>query len=146
MEKHYVDGSSLSEGEWINTGDLVKEIEGRIHFQGRASGLINAGGNKVLPELIEKTLVKMKISLRHEHMGKRTPFWGILSPMSYQQLTDEDKKKIIAFCERELEGYMVPRKISQVVALKLILRERLMIVSKRNIVITGANRGLGISM
>jgi len=50
----YVDGSPLIDGEgWVNTGDLVEKRGNRYCFLGRASGVINVGGDKVHPQEIE---------------------------------------------------------------------------------------------
>lgn len=44
-----------SEG-FVDTEDLVRVKDDRVVFLGRATGCINVGGNKVLPELIENTI------------------------------------------------------------------------------------------
>jgi acyl-CoA synthetase (AMP-forming)/AMP-acid ligase II len=45
----------LEEG-FVDTGDLVEVRGDRVYFLGRASGLINVGGNKVYPETIEAVI------------------------------------------------------------------------------------------
>lgn len=47
---------SVEDG-WIDTGDSVVIENGRVLFLGRASGLINVGGDKVHPEEVERILL-----------------------------------------------------------------------------------------
>jgi acyl-CoA synthetase (AMP-forming)/AMP-acid ligase II len=46
-----------SEDGWIDTGDNVTFDDHRVQFLGRASGLINVGGDKVHPEEVEAILM-----------------------------------------------------------------------------------------
>jgi acyl-CoA synthetase (AMP-forming)/AMP-acid ligase II len=46
-------GGAVTTGEWMKTGDLVQERDGRVHFVGRTSEIINVGGAKVHPLPIE---------------------------------------------------------------------------------------------
>lgn len=41
---------------FIDSGDLVERRGERLHFLGRASGVINVGGHKVVPEVVEHTI------------------------------------------------------------------------------------------
>lgn len=45
--------------EWLRTGDLVEELNGRIYFQGRRDSMVNIGGTKVLPEKVEAALCEV---------------------------------------------------------------------------------------
>jgi acyl-CoA synthetase (AMP-forming)/AMP-acid ligase II len=49
-------GSGDSAGEWVQTGDLVEERDGRVHFVGRTSEIINVGGAKVHPLPVEEVI------------------------------------------------------------------------------------------
>jgi acyl-CoA synthetase (AMP-forming)/AMP-acid ligase II len=57
-EQEYVDqpGHLVDEDGFVDTGDLVGPAGDRILFLGRADGLINVGGQKVMPEEIERIL------------------------------------------------------------------------------------------
>lgn len=46
-------GGEVATGDWMKTGDLVQEKDGRVHFVGRTSEIINVGGAKVHPLPIE---------------------------------------------------------------------------------------------
>ena len=41
---------------FASTGDIVEVIADRVHFRGRASGVVNVGGSNVWPEVVETTL------------------------------------------------------------------------------------------
>jgi acyl-CoA synthetase (AMP-forming)/AMP-acid ligase II len=45
--------------QWRATGDLVEVIDGRVHFRGRASEVINVGGVKVHPAPIEQKIAEV---------------------------------------------------------------------------------------
>ena len=45
--------SGFDEEGWYNTGDMVEEKDGLFRFLGRASELINVGGQKVYPTEVE---------------------------------------------------------------------------------------------
>ncbi|PWC33942.1 class I adenylate-forming enzyme family protein [Azospirillum sp. TSO35-2] len=42
---------------WLSTGDLVERVGDRILFAGRLDGLVNVGGVKVSPEVVERRLL-----------------------------------------------------------------------------------------
>ncbi len=48
---------ALASGDgYVDTGDLVELVDGRYHFRGRQSGVINVGGLKVHPEEVESVI------------------------------------------------------------------------------------------
>jgi acyl-coenzyme A synthetase/AMP-(fatty) acid ligase len=53
----YLDGAPLSEEGWVDTGDMVEFEGGRVQFRGRASGVINVGGDKVAPAVVEAAVL-----------------------------------------------------------------------------------------
>lgn len=53
----YIEGKSLiTDDGWIITGDVVELRGNRLYFKGRQDGMINVGGQKVLPEEVETAL------------------------------------------------------------------------------------------
>lgn len=51
----YADGAPILDSQgWVRTGDLVEKRGNRYYFLGRASGVINVGGDKVHPKEIEE--------------------------------------------------------------------------------------------
>lgn len=59
--QHYLATDELIEksDRWIDTGDIVQLQEDRVFFIGRSGGSINIGGNKVMPEEIENTILQI---------------------------------------------------------------------------------------
>jgi len=41
---------------FASTGDIVEVVDDRVHFRGRASGVVNVGGANVFPEQVERLL------------------------------------------------------------------------------------------
>lgn len=102
------------EDGYVDTGDLVELRDHRYHFLGRASGLINVGGNKVYPEEVEQVLLSHEaIKLAHV-FAKESHLMGSLvacdlvvndiSPAS----VNEFKKQVRAYCLEYLSDWKVP--------------------------------------
>ena len=51
--------SNSGNSDWIDTGDCVSVEVDRIYFRGRGNGLMNVGGNKVLPEEVEQVVLEL---------------------------------------------------------------------------------------
>lgn len=50
-------GSSVAGPDgFVSTGDIVETVGDRVHFRGRASGIVNVGGTNVSPEAVETIL------------------------------------------------------------------------------------------
>ncbi|TQQ53784.1 AMP-binding enzyme [Vibrio cholerae] len=98
---------------YINTGDLVSIVEDRVIFMGRESGTINVGGNKALPEEIERIILKHDAVSECHVFGKKNSMMGMLVACNivlkepchdHSQL----KKDILSFCYSQLEPFKVP--------------------------------------
>lgn len=50
------DQALFADDGWLDTGDLVEQVGDRVLFRGRANGSINVGGNKVMPEEVERCI------------------------------------------------------------------------------------------
>jgi acyl-coenzyme A synthetase/AMP-(fatty) acid ligase len=100
---------------FINTGDIVEIINGRVLFIGRDSGTINVGGNKVIPEEIESVLNSHPEVIQSRVFGKKNPVMGMLvnaEIISKKELTKDEMKvfkgELISFCKITLEPFKVP--------------------------------------
>jgi acyl-coenzyme A synthetase/AMP-(fatty) acid ligase len=100
---------------FINTGDIVEIINGRVLFIGRDSGTINVGGNKVIPEEIESVLNSHPEVIQSRVFGKKNPVLGMLvnaEIISKKTLTKDEMKvfkgELIAFCKITLAPFKVP--------------------------------------
>ena len=98
---------------WIDTGDLV-DVEGdRFFIIGRESGIINVGGDKVLPELVRDALLACDIIHDAVVYGKRNPFTGALVAADVvleDAINKDEARKIInEFLAKRLSSYQHPR-------------------------------------
>jgi acyl-CoA synthetase (AMP-forming)/AMP-acid ligase II len=107
-------GNTGSRGEWIDTGDLVERHGGRVVFCGRADNqMINVGGQKAYPALIEARLLLHPNVAWAQVVAKRAPMMGYL-PMAHVVLHSasdplDAEQQLTAFCEGALPEYAVPR-------------------------------------
>jgi acyl-coenzyme A synthetase/AMP-(fatty) acid ligase len=81
----HVHGKYLGTGEsfadedgFVETGDLVERHGDRISFLGRASGVINVGGNKVHPERVERVLLEHPGVAEAKSYSRKSPITGAL--------------------------------------------------------------------
>ncbi|GAA4652468.1 hypothetical protein GCM10023116_47520 [Kistimonas scapharcae] len=106
---------------FIDTGDLVEKKEDRYIFKGRVSGTINVGGNKVLPEEIEKVLNSHPAVLISRVYPKKNSILGALvcAEVVLNAAVDNASFKNIdsqlkSCCKELLEPFKVPAIIKQV--------------------------------
>ncbi len=98
---------------WIDSGDLVKIVGGRIHFLGRASGSINVGGNKVMPEEVEAVIKEVPGVAFAIVKGRKNALMGNLVEAHVATrddlvLDDQFKRIITDHCRSRLDSYKVP--------------------------------------
>jgi acyl-coenzyme A synthetase/AMP-(fatty) acid ligase len=113
---------------FVDTGDLVELKNGRYHFLGRRSGLINVGGLKVFPEEIEAQL-NLHPDVRISRIrGLKNPITGslvvadiVLKNESESTRADvsQIKADILGLCRRSLPRHKVPAIINFVSALNV---------------------------
>lgn len=98
--------------EWFATGDAVVELDDRILFQGRLNGSINVGGNKVMPEEVEQTLLQYPGVQMASVSAQKNSFMGNLVQAEimahFNGTTDEFRKGLITHCRQHLEPYKIP--------------------------------------
>lgn len=107
--------------QWVASGDFVEIIDDRVFFRGRISGLINIGGDKVLPEKVEQVLTSFKNILSAKVYAKANPIMGqvviadIILEENQKYLNQND---IIKNIEKKLytllPKYMIPATIKVV--------------------------------
>lgn len=107
-------GTRAGEGDWIDTGDLVEERDGRIHFCGRAANeMINVGGQKAFPPDIEAHLMAHPDVVWAQVTARRAPMVGHLPVASVVLRRPMDpmeaEEMLIAHCTGRLADYAVPR-------------------------------------
>lgn len=109
---------------WVDTGDMVEVLDGRCHFRGRRSGVINVGGLKVHPEEIE-TVINRHAAVRQAKVRPRkSPIIGnivvadvVLADGAHD--TDKVKRNIIELCAASLPGHKVPALVNIVPSIEM---------------------------
>lgn len=81
---------------WFKTGDLVKKVNYKIILMGRIDNVINIGGNKINPEIIEKNLEKIPNVSNSICVAEKDEFYGNrLSVVIEKSRSCHTPKKII---------------------------------------------------
>lgn len=98
---------------WIDSGDLVNIVGDRIHFLGRASGSINVGGNKVMPEEVEAVIKEVQGVAFAIVKGRKNPLMGNLveahvSTNEGVVFDEQLKRSITEHCRNRLDAFKVP--------------------------------------
>ncbi|WP_412523502.1 AMP-binding protein [Vibrio cyclitrophicus] len=100
---------------FVDTGDMVQIVNNRVVFLGRASGSINVGGNKVMPEKVESVLESHDAIVMAKVFPKNNSVLGslIVSEVTLNKSIDVElakklKKEILLFCREKLEPFEVP--------------------------------------
>ncbi len=102
---------------WVYTGDLgMMDTEGFVYFKGRAKRMIITSGYNVYPNQIENILdscelvhMSCVIGVKDDYRMQRVKAFIMLKPDVPP--TEETKEKILAFCEKEIAKYAIPREI-----------------------------------
>lgn len=120
---NFVTGSvEVDSDGFINTGDLVALDGGRVKFLGRASGSINVGGNKVLPEEIERCIENSGLVSWVRVYGIPSPILGSIVAADVVPLDAKNesiKKQLIVYCREKLDRFKVPAVIKVVDSIRL---------------------------
>ncbi len=104
------DQAFLDDEGYVDTGDLVEVNNDRYLFQGRLSGVINVGGNKVVPEAVETTILALSFVSKVRVYAKKSPIMGSLVCADVELIRGKDfnRQEIINFCKENLKSYQVP--------------------------------------
>jgi len=115
LAKSIIDVSTYKDSDgYIDTGDLVELKGNRYYFLGRASGLINVGGNKVYPEEVEQVLLSHeRIKLARVYAKKSHLMGDLVVCDMVVDIIDTDlvaqlKKQIRAHCSQYLPDWKTP--------------------------------------
>jgi acyl-CoA synthetase (AMP-forming)/AMP-acid ligase II len=77
--ERYANGNRFADADgWVETGDMVKVEGDRFFIIGRKSGIINVGGDKVIPEQVRDALLDCELVHEAVVYGKQNPFTGAL--------------------------------------------------------------------
>jgi acyl-coenzyme A synthetase/AMP-(fatty) acid ligase len=95
---------------WIDTGDAVREREGRIEIVGRAeSALINVGGAKVDALEVTQVLQSHPAVAWARVYARRSPLVGELAAADLRLANEATEADLAAWCRERLPEAAVPR-------------------------------------
>jgi len=104
----------LGGGGWRPTGDLVQVRDGRVFFIGRKSEVINVGGIKVHPQIVESLVTPVEGVLFARAVGHPNPITGQIVRLDVVLQAGHEREsveaKIRAVCNA-LENHAKPRQI-----------------------------------
>jgi long-chain acyl-CoA synthetase len=112
----YLNAPDLFDADgWLNTQDAV-EVDGEyLRILGRATDLINVGGQKVYPAEVENVLLQLENVEDVAVFGKAQPMMGQVVAARFKLRTPEAmdlfKRRMMAFCREHLANYQVPRAV-----------------------------------
>ena len=104
--------SRLDASGYLDTQDMVRQLDARVFFLGRASGAINVGGNKVHPEEVENLIREIPEVLDVCVFGKSNSLMGqlVVAELVIAEGTDRKilRQKIQGHCRAKLEAWQCP--------------------------------------
>jgi len=107
--------SPFTEDGWFRTGDAVETDGEYIRILGRASELINVGGEKVYPAEVESVLQTMDGVADVAVTGEANPIMGQIVKARVRVVTGESlgefRTRMYRFCRGKLAKYKIPQKV-----------------------------------
>jgi long-chain acyl-CoA synthetase len=109
----YLNAPDLFDADgWLNTQDAV-EVDGEyLRILGRASDLINVGGQKVYPAEVENFLLQLENVVEVAVFGKPHPMMGQIVAARFTLDSPEPldlfKRRMNAFCRGKLANFQIP--------------------------------------
>lgn len=102
---------------YLDTQDKVEMSSDRVLFMGRASGVINVGGNKVHPEKVESVVLQVPQVQQVRVFAKNNSVLGSLVMADVVVTEDADWLTVLADmrqqCKRQLQRFEIPVKFNQ---------------------------------
>jgi acyl-CoA synthetase (AMP-forming)/AMP-acid ligase II len=110
--------SSYDPKTWFPTGDLVGVVGNRVHFLGRASDMINVGGNKVHPLEIERLIRAVPGVVDVRVYGRKSSITGQLVECEVVAAEGADaaqvQEAVQSCCLNRLASHQRPRTVRMV--------------------------------
>ncbi|WP_213999856.1 AMP-binding protein [Arsukibacterium sp.] len=101
---------------FLDTEDLVRLSAERVLFLGRASGVINVGGNKVHPEQVEQVILEVPGIVAARVYGKHSSILGqlVMAQIVASPATDEKELvvRVTQHCQQQLQRHQLPLKFN----------------------------------
>jgi acyl-coenzyme A synthetase/AMP-(fatty) acid ligase len=115
---------NVAENGWWSTGDLVEVLGDRVFFLGRQDKIINVGGAKVFPQVVEAFLLSLRGILEAKVNGLPNPISGFLVAAEVVLAPGMDPEasrlRILTECRAGLPSYQVPRLLQIVDSIKTL--------------------------
>lgn len=115
----------INDEGFINTGDMVSLENDRVLFQGRESGSINVGGNKVMPEKVESVLEQHPYVVMAKVFSKANSVLGslvacevVIDERAKELPPKEIKREVLSFCKENLQAFEIPALLKVVESIK----------------------------
>lgn len=113
--------SDADSDSYLDSGDLVTIEQDRVIFLGRASGVINVGGNKVHPEQVEQVLLQYPGVRQARVYAKASSVLGqlVIADIVVDSATDAKtlQAQLLHHCQAQLERYQLPARFNIVSSL-----------------------------
>lgn len=110
----------LFDGKWHDTGDVIEKLEnGHFRIVGRESSMINVGGHKVNPYLIEDKLNSFDGITSSRVYGKENSLTGNIVAADIVLSNDINLKEVKRALRDTLKPYEVPRIINEVDSIEI---------------------------
>lgn len=110
----------LFDGKWHDTGDVIEKLEnGYFRIVGRESSMINVGGHKVNPYIIEDKLNSFDGITSSKVYGKENSLTGNIVAADIVLSNDINIKEVKRALRDTLKPYEVPRIINEVDSIEI---------------------------
>ena len=102
---------------WICTGDMVEQDGDWLRILGRASDLINVGGEKVIPAEVENCIMELDFVIDATVRGEANPLTGtmVAADVMVNDLRDVDdakaKREVVKEIRKHCRGKLAPHKV-----------------------------------
>jgi acyl-coenzyme A synthetase/AMP-(fatty) acid ligase len=117
--------SPYTKDGWLHTGDVVAVDGGRVRFLGRKDDVINVGGAKVHPHSVESFLLGLEDVREARVRGVANPISGFIvgAEVVLSDTVEREgaRERILSECFAKLPAHQVPRKLSIVDEVKVLV-------------------------
>ncbi|MEY3615429.1 MAG: 2-succinylbenzoate--CoA ligase [Actinomycetota bacterium] len=102
---------------WLDTGDIGELIDGQLRVDGRSDDVINSGGNKIWPQVVEQRLREHPLVADAVVRGIEDAEWGAIVCAWVQPVSPTQSPTLDALrghVKETLAAYCAPRKLIMV--------------------------------